>query len=83
MKLPYQNQHSWFFPQNKDPLETLLITVAKAVVFKARNSDEKPSLEHMMKTVKLEAQKEQYSSRLSNQMHAFEQKWKTLRHILR
>ena len=49
---------------------------------RARNSDELPSVEHLIKSVKTEAQKEQHSSRVNNQTQAFEQKWKTLKHIL-
>ena len=82
IKFPYREQQSWFFLQNNDPLETLLITIAKAVIFRARNSDELPSVEHLIKSVKTEAQKEQHSSRVNNQTQAFEQKWKTLKHIL-
>ena len=72
-----------FFLQDTDTLETLLITLAKAVIFKARNAGTKPSIEHMMKAVHIEAQKEHFNSRLSNQLDSFEQKWKTLGRILR
>ena len=73
---------SWFFLSDNDSLQTLLITLAKAVIFKARNAGEKPSVEHMIKVTKIEAQKEQFACRLKGQLQCFEQKWKSLRYIL-
>ena len=73
---------SWFFLHGTDALETLLITIVKAVIHKARNNGEKPSIAHVMNLIKVEAQKEQLASRLNNTSENFEKKWKTLRHIL-
>ena len=75
-------KQSWFFLKNEDTLQTLLITIAKSVIYKARNAGEKPRLSHMITLIKIEAQKEQLSSRLNDTMDNFQKKWKALRNIL-
>lgn len=79
--LDYREQ-SWFFLQETDPLQTLLICITKAIIFKARNVERKPEVSHMMNTLKIEAQKEQFASKLNNKLDTFEKKWKTLQNIL-
>ena len=76
------NVQSWFFPQEVDPIQTLIITVAKAAIYKARNAGKKPEIAHMLNLLRLEAQKEQFASRLKNKVEAFENKWKTLKDII-
>ena len=71
------NVQSWFFPQETDPLQTLIITVAKAVIYKSRNKGKKPETTHMLNLLRIEAQKEQLASRLKNKIESFENKWKT------
>ena len=76
------NKRSWFFLNDTDELQTLLITLTKAVIYKAWNNDEKPSLSHMMNSLRSEVQKEMYVSREKNKEEVFENKWKTLKNIL-
>ena len=55
---------------------------SKAVIYKARNSGEKPNASHMINLLRIEAEKEQLASRLKNKPELFEMKWKTLKRIL-
>ena len=75
-------KQDWFFPQETDQLQTLLITLTKSAIYKARNTGRKPELSHVLQLLKIEAQKEQLACRLKNKPENFEKKWKTLKQIL-
>ena len=82
-KINFQhNKQSWFFPQDIDELQTLVITLTKAVIYKAWSNNEKPSLSHMINSLRSEIQKEMYASKVNNKQNDFENKWKTLKNIL-
>ena len=83
-KIPFRhNGHSWFFLQElNDTLQILLITITKAVIYRARNDGKKPSITQMMNTLKIEAEKDYHASRLNNKTEHFDKKWKTLKQIL-
>ena len=76
------NIQSWFFLQETNELQTLLITLAKAVIYSARNAEEKPQLSHMLKLLKRHAQEERYASIINNKEDVFNSKWKTLKNII-
>ena len=73
---------SWFFPRDTDPMQTLIITISKAIIYKARNASEKPEFTHMLNLLKIEAQKEQLASILKNKRDEFEKKWKALKRVI-
>ena len=75
-------EQSWFFPQEEDYLQVVIITLTKAVIYKARIAGQKPDTSHMMNLLKLEAKQEHLASRLKNKLDFFENKWKALKHIL-
>ena len=77
------NTHSWFFPQGTELLQTLIITLAKAVIYKARNAGRKPEISHMLNSLRAEAQKEELAGRMNGKMECFEKKWKTLKLVLK
>ena len=82
-KIHFQhNVQSWFFPREIDSLQTLIITVAKAAIYRSRNDGKKPDITYMLNLLKIEAQKEQLASRLKNKIEIFENKWKTLKVII-
>ena len=83
-QIRFQNsEKSWFFLHETDELQTLLITLAKLVLFKARNGGEKPMVSHMLRLLKIQATKEEFASRLDMNSKQFDEKWKTLKNILR
>lgn len=73
---------SWFFPEDVDNLQILFITIAKAVIYKSRNAGTNPEMAHFLNLLKSEAQKEQFASKMKNNIKSFENKWKTVRYIL-
>ena len=76
------NIASWFFPHETDELQTLMITLVKAVIYKARNKDEKPELSHMLNLLKNYGEQEHYSCKINDKLEAFNNKWKTLSSIV-
>lgn len=74
--------HTWFFPQETNELQTLLITLTKSVIYKARNAGERPELSHWLNLVRAEAQKEQLASMTNDKIESFNNKWKTLKYIV-
>ena len=76
------NEHSWFFPHELDELQIFLIILTKSVIYKARNTAEKPELKYMLSVLKMHAQQEQYSCKINNTIDAFNSKWKTLANII-
>ena len=73
--------HSWFFPQKTDELQTLLITLTKAVIYKARNSENMPGISHLFNSIRIEAKKEKLASEMKDRLDSFKDKWKQLRSI--
>ena len=81
---PLRFQHekqSWFFLK-RNRMQTLIITIAKAVIYKALISGEKPKVSCFMNLLRIEAEKGQLARRLKNKPEIFEMKWQTLKHIV-
>ena len=72
---------AWFFPRDLDKIQILIITIAKATIYKARNDGESPNITHFWNYLRSEARKEQFSCRLKNK-DTFQKKWKSLRNIV-
>ena len=71
-----------FFLHETDEMQTLLITLGKLVLYRARNNGEKPKVSHMLRLLKIEATKEEFASRLYKNPKQFYEKWKTLKNVL-
>ena len=76
------DEKSWFFLHETDEMQTLLITLGKLVLYRARNNGEKPKVSHMLRLLKIEATKEEFASRLYKNPKQFYEKWKTLKNVL-
>ena len=73
---------TWFFPNAVDQIQSLINIIAKAVIYKARNNNEKPTVAHFLNYLKSEAQKERLATQLKNKPEDFQKKWKSLGRII-
>ena len=71
---------SWFFPRisEESKLNILIITIAKAVIFRAKYKETSPSIQHFLSALKLEAQKENESTKGEKNSEEFCKKWKNV-----
>ena len=67
----------WFFPtlEMLSPLEVLIISLAKVVIYSAKRRGSFPTLQHLLSTLRLEAQKEHGSAINQGKQAAFNEKW--------
>lgn len=75
------NKGLWFFP-NLDECEkslVLILSIAKIVIYSARNNRHTPSLQHFFYNLQIEAEKEFHSARLANKVNQYYDKWKELK----
>ena len=75
---------TWFFPNlgKLNKFEMLIITLAKLVIYKARNISTRPDVRHFLRLLRIQAEKEQGSARGRNRMNEFNEKWGNARSVL-
>ena len=73
---------SWFFLTDLSPIETLIVTLAKIVIYRARLDDRVPNARHLKNKLKREAEVEYTAARISCNLKKFETKWGSLKRIL-
>ena len=76
------NMKSWFFLSDTNPLQMLIITLAKLVIHESRLKGSQPSLVYLKNKLQQEADIEFLRCRQLGQEKQFESKWKPLKHIL-
>ena len=78
------DEKMWFLPtlEKNSQIEVLLITIAKVAIYKARSKDQQPSVDHFLYMLRLEAEKEIGSARISGKLAAFDEKWGVVKNIL-
>ena len=76
---------SWIFPcSSKDGfLITLISTVGKLVIFKAKNNEELPNYHHFVALLRREARNEEFIAIKNNTKDSFLQKWENMSKIVR
>ena len=76
---------TWVFPTlaNVNRITVLIITLAKVVIFKARNAACTPSIRLFHNLLKWEAEKESYAAKRTNALNSFLEKWENVSSILR
>ena len=67
----------WFFPKlgKLKPIEVIIITVAKAVIYASKRRNKSPTLQHFQATLCLEAKKEHGSAVMKGTPDVFNNKW--------
>ena len=66
---------SWFFPTNLTTMETLIITLAKVVIYEARINENSPSFTHLKNKLTWEIEVEFQTAQLRGQKDVFWKKW--------
>ena len=79
------DRDTWFFPRLEvsNTIAILIVTLAKFAIYRARNKENKPSIQHFLNILRLEAEKELGSARLRNKVDEFHNKWGRTSIILR
>ena len=75
------NSRTWFFLTNLNALETLIVTLAKIVVYESRRKKTHPNIAHFQNRLKLEAKVEYNAAILNNEQALFEKKWERIKHL--
>ena len=77
------NKKLWFFPKlgKLKPIEIIIITVAKVVIYSAKRKNQYPSLQHFRATLLLEAKKEYGVALLKGTPEVYHNKWGMLGNI--
>ena len=65
----------WFFPNNLSPMETLITTLSKMVIYEARLDESSPSLTHLRNKLTWEIEVEIQTAQLASQKDIFWKKW--------
>lgn len=78
------NKGEWFLPslENLSKINILIITLAKLVLYKARNNARLPSVEHFLHCLRIEAEKELGSARKRSKITEFAEKWGNVQAVL-
>ena len=78
------NLPTWIFPTlaNNKSLTILIITLAKLAIFKARNSNCKPSIRMFHNLLKFEAEKEKNAAKRQSALNDFFTKWENVSSIV-
>ena len=76
------NITNWFFLNDMERIDMIVITVCKYVIHRARLHKSVPSLNFMLNALKVEAQKKYNLYKLKNKLDKFQAKWGTLAQIL-
>ena len=75
------NLEKWFFLTDLSPIEALMCTLAKLVIYEARLKESLPNCTFFNNKLKNEAVIESTAARLSNKPEAYETKWGVLKRI--
>ena len=78
-----QTKKSWFFPNGNDcdDIQIIIYTVAKIVIYSARQQNRYPTLQQFLNNLKFETDKELNSARRSNTIDQYNKKWKQLKSL--
>ena len=76
------NAVNWFMLKGLANIEVLVVTLSKSCIHKARLKATKPSVELMIRILRLEATKEYHVAKISNKVVEFERKWGELKKLL-
>ena len=72
---------SWFFLENLDNMEIIIVTLMKQHIHLSRLDETKPSIEKLMRQLKDEVTKECNMAKINNKQDLFERKWGLLKNI--
>ena len=73
---------TWFFLGGLTSIESLIVTIAKLVIYEARLAGSIPNIIHLSNKLRREAEAEITGARLRNNQKSFETKWGSLGRIL-
>ena len=74
------NPNKWFFPQGSK-IQVLVITLAKLIIHESRLKFCQPTVAHLIKRLKLEAEIENFKSKLTGKENSYNAKWHCLNHL--
>ena len=72
---------NWFFLNDLNPINALVFTIAKRVIYKAKLEENIPNTSYFKASLKYEADIEYTSAKLARKVSEFEEKWGNLRRI--
>ena len=73
---------TWFFSTNLSEIETVIIELAKIVIYESRYKEAQPTVNHFRNKLKWEAKIECNAAMLANKQDVFKKKWGPFKQVL-
>ena len=73
---------TWFFSTNLSEIETVIIELAKIVIYESRYKETQPTVNHFRNKLKWEAKIECNAAMLANKQDMFKKKWGPFKQVL-